>query len=72
MIERKIDVSLVPHTWDNPKNPYFWCILKWSRNNGGAWVNDGCGWAKTPEEAFTAAFKYYNEYKAVTSEFGAS
>jgi uncharacterized protein (DUF736 family) len=52
--EISINIIMTPHTWDNANNPYFWCIFK---NNG----NIGCGWSKTPKDAWEDANKYYKE-----------
>lgn len=50
--EFSIEVSMVPHPWDNPDDPYFWCVFE----NG---CNAGFGWSKTPEAAWGAALEYY-------------
>lgn len=64
--EYKIQVLMTPHNRDNPTHPYFWCVLA---NNGrpqdsgeDGWYNTGCGWAKTPEEAWTTASRAYTRF----------
>lgn len=58
--EYKIEVCMNPHTWDNPKKPYFWCIFKWCTD---AWCNEGSGWAITPEEVWEEAYDFYIRFK---------
>lgn len=58
--EYKIEVIMNPHTWDNPKKPYFWCLFKWNTDD---WCNEGCGWAKSQEEAFKEAYDFYKRFK---------
>jgi hypothetical protein len=59
MLEYDIEVSMNPHPWDNPNEPYFWCIYA---NRDTAQTNEGCGWAKNPELAWEQANRYYNRY----------
>ena len=60
--ERKIEVSVTPHPWDNKENPYFWCILDWDNKNK-TWFNNGFGWSKSIELAFKDATDYLEKYK---------
>jgi hypothetical protein len=53
--EYSIKVLLTPHPWDNENEPYFWVIFEGT-------CNTGCGWSKTPEEAWAAALTYYKKY----------
>lgn len=55
--EWKIDVGLTPHYHDNPKQPYYWCIFKYTNE----WCNNGFGWANSSGEAFAQALSYYNK-----------
>jgi len=55
--EYKIEVIMNPHTWDNPTESYFWCILGWCNDT---WCNSGCGWSISPEQAWKDANKYFN------------
>lgn len=52
--ECKIEVLMTPHAHDNPDCPYFWCILEWD-GDSKSWGNVGCGWAKTPDDAWEEA-----------------
>ena len=47
--EYAIEVSLVPHTWDNKHKPFFWVIFE--TQNSGVRTNEGCGWAVSPQIA---------------------
>jgi len=58
-IEYKIEVNMKPHEWDNPTEPYFWCIK--GLHNGRC--NKGCGWSATPEQAWKDAVAYYERFK---------
>lgn len=53
-----INISMTKHEHDNKTEPYFWSILKYY----DSWCNVGCGWAKTPEDAFFEASKYFKSY----------
>lgn len=55
--EYKFQVLLKPHDHDNPKKPYFWCILGYT---GDTWCNVTNGWAENPEKAFTEGMKAYS------------
>lgn len=52
--EYSIEVSITPHPWDNPSQPYFWGVFE----DG---CNAGFGWSKTPEGAWEAALEYYKK-----------
>lgn len=45
---------MTPHLWDNKEEPYFWVIFE-----GDA--NAGCGWSKSPDEAWEDAKKYFDK-----------
>ena len=54
----KIEVITTPHIHNNPKEPYFWCIM--SCMDGGDWCVHTAGWAITPDEAWKQAHQFYN------------
>lgn len=55
--EYSIQVSMTPHPWDCAHAPYFWVIFC---NR----CNSGCGWSKTPEDAWKDATAYFNRHIA--------
>lgn len=44
--------------------PYFWCIFE--RTESGT-SNEGCGWSKSPQQAFYDAYSYFQE---INLEYG--
>ena len=58
--EYAIEVSLVPHTWDNKHKPFFWIIFE--TQNSGVRTNEGCGWAVSPKISWEDAMDYYNNF----------
>lgn len=59
-VEYKIEITMLPHYWDNEFEPYFWLILVWD-DIAKDWVCFMSGWAKTPNESWEVANKKYNE-----------
>jgi len=59
----KIEVGVTPHTHDNKLQPYYWTIFCFC----DAWCNEGHGWAKTPELAWSEAYDFYKRYKMETN-----
>lgn len=55
--EYVIKVNIMPHPWDNPKNPYFWCIMGYYND----WCNEASGWSSTVNQAFEDALHFYNK-----------
>lgn len=55
--EYSIQVSMTPHPWDCAHAPYFWVIFC---NR----CNSGCGWSRTPEDAWKDATAYFNRHFA--------
>lgn len=58
MVDYRLVVHMCPNIHDNPRYPYFWCIMKYN----AALSNSGSGWAATPEQAFAAGVNYLNNY----------
>lgn len=56
----KIEISLNPYPSSDVKKPFLWLVSSFLKDN---WCNDGIGWAKTPEEAWEEAYKFYCHYK---------
>lgn len=62
--EYQIEVIMTPHYHDNPNAPYFWRIASINTENPDSqWCTSTAGWAKTPEEAFAEAKRFYDKYK---------
>lgn len=55
--EYSIQVNITPHPWDCAHAPYFWVIFCGR-------CNSGCGWSKTPEDAWKDATAYFNRHIA--------
>jgi hypothetical protein len=61
MQEYKVEIMLIPHPWDNQKQPHFWCIFEWGNSD---WCNSGmCGWAKSPIDAFHQAMAAWRRHQ---------
>lgn len=54
----KIEVSLTDT--ENRKKPFYWIL--WGNDNG-VWNNTCCGWAATPEQAWSEGVKFYKSFK---------
>lgn len=55
--EFRVEVSMTPAYHDNKDAPYYWVLLGYAEN----WSNWGCGWAKTPEEAYQAGISWFEQ-----------
>ena len=44
------------------KKPCYWIL--WG-SCGQDWLNECCGWAQTPELAWSEAYDFYQSYKAI-------
>lgn len=55
----KIEINLYPNP-ENIKKPFLWSIFSFKGNN---WCNECTGWSRTPQDAWTAAYKFYCDYK---------
>ena len=58
----KIEVIMTPLMHDSPKKPYFWIIYSKSDQEDSSWCNHTCGWAETPEDAWSDAYHFYDKY----------
>lgn len=54
--EYAVKISLVEHTHDNIKNPYYWSLLKHDKS----WHQIAFGWESSPQKCFSAALDHYN------------
>lgn len=58
--EYTIEVSMLPHPWDNEKEPYSWGITYVDEEiNEILYIKHG--WAKNPNEAYKRASRSYQE-----------
>lgn len=60
MKQYKIEVYMSARDIDNPSKPYFWVL--WSKRSDD-WCNDCCGWAATPDAAWSEAQDFYQNFK---------
>ena len=56
----KIEVGLYPNNDINVFKPFFWCLRS---NSGKDWCTETAGWEASPEEAWKAAYHFYEKYK---------
>lgn len=58
----KIEVSMNPNYEDNYICPYFWIIQSLNENNKDSdWCTVTAGWARTPIEAWTKAYQFWDD-----------
>ena len=55
--EYAVKISIVEHIHDNPKNPYYWSLMKYD----ALWHQVAFGWEDSPEKCLSAAQGYYHE-----------
>ena len=58
----KVEVNFHPVYEGNVDEPYFWVIWELDKTNVESKTNAVCGWASSPEEAFTQANRYYAKF----------
>lgn len=65
----KIEVSLYPNNDIDASKPFFWCLKSCT---GADWCMENAGWEASHEDAWEAAYGFYQKYKCEDSCYGKS